>query len=172
MTNTPPTSASTALPSPPETKPASGSLRRIILIAAGGLIGVIVLLFIIALLLAIFTDVRQSGAVIRLIRDLVIIFLGLEGILIILSLAILVLQVAKLVTIVQTEIKPILENTQQTVKTAQATVEFVSANVTGPVVRLSGFLAGASVLIREVFGLRRAIRKTPASDIEKEKPRG
>jgi hypothetical protein len=144
----------------------SGGVRRVILIAAGALIGFIFLLFLIALALAAFTDVQQSGAVIRLIRDLVIIFLALEGILIILSFSLLILQIARLVNLLNTEVKPILENTQQTVKTAQTTVEFVSANVAQPVLRLSGFLAGTSVLFNNLFGLKKAIQRTVEKDVE------
>ncbi len=135
-------------------------LRRMIIIAAAILIGAILLLFVCAVVIAATSNIEQSGTVIRLIRDLVIIFLGLEGILIVLSLAILILQIARLINLLQTEVKPILENTQQTVKTAQTTVEFVSANLTQPVVRLSGFLAGSAVVLREVFGLRKAVRRT------------
>ncbi len=158
MTDKPITNAS-----PAEEKQTSMSgLRRMIIIAAAILIGAILLLFVCAVVIAATSNIEQSGTVIRLIRDLVIIFLGLEGILIVLSLAILILQIARLINLLQTEVKPILENTQQTVKTAQTTVEFVSANLTQPVVRLSGFLAGSSVVLREVFGLRKAIRRTAA----------
>lgn len=165
-----PTTSVTPVSSAPAAPPAGGGLRRIIIIAAAGLIGVLILLFVIALLLAIFTNVEQSGAVIRLIRDVVIIFLALEGVLIVLSLAILVLQVAKLVNLLQTEIKPILENTQQTIKTAQTTVEFVSANVTHPFVRLTGFVSGVSVLLTNVFGIRKVIKRT-VDDVT-DKPEG
>ncbi|GEM_PF-407985 len=145
-------------------KSSGKGLQRVVLIAAGGLIGLIVLLFLLAIGLAVFTNVEQSGAVIRLIRDLVIIFLGLEGILIILSLSILVLQIARLIGLLQTEIKPILENTQQTVKTAQTTVEFVSENVTQPIIRISGFISGASVLIGNLMGLKKVISRTKVKD--------
>ncbi|MDX2162542.1 MAG: hypothetical protein SF162_14560 [bacterium] len=170
MTDTPnPSISAPAAPAPASAGNApSGGLRRTIIIAAGGLIGLIALLFVCSVIIALTTDIEQSGTIIRLIRDLVIIFLALEGILIVLSLAILILQVARLVNLLQTEIKPILENTQQTVKTAQTTVEFVSANLTQPVVRLSGFLAGTSVVLREAFGLRKAIRKTAVNDEQKE----
>lgn len=166
MTDTP-TSAANA-PAPAEKSDSMSGLRRIILIAAAALIGLILLLFLCSVIIAVTTNIEQSSAVIRLIRDLVIIFLALEGILIVLSLAILILQIARLVSLLQTEIKPILENTQQTVKTAQATVEFVSSNLTQPVVRMNGFLAGTSLVLREVFGLRKAIRKTPPQDLHKD----
>jgi len=64
------------------------------------------------------------------------------------------------VNLLQTEVKPILENTQETVKTAQSTVEFMSENLTEPVIRASGFLSGASVMITNLFGIRRAVRNS------------
>jgi len=143
-----------------EEKSSSLNLKRVVIFAAAGLLGAIVLLFILAVVLALTTNLEQSGAVIRLIRDLVIIFLVLEGVLIIFALAILILQVAKLINLLQTEVKPILENTQETVKTAQGTVKFVSENALAPIVRVSSFFAGVSVLLRELFGLRRALQST------------
>ncbi|MCS7072221.1 MAG: hypothetical protein NZM00_11995, partial [Anaerolinea sp.] len=72
----------------PEKHGAAGrSLRRVIILVTGALIGAVLLLFVVAVVIALTSDLEQSSAVIRLIRDLVIIFLALEGILIVLSLA-------------------------------------------------------------------------------------
>ncbi|MBK9749743.1 MAG: hypothetical protein IPO91_23615 [Chloroflexi bacterium] len=142
----------------PQTEQGQGfDIRRIVLIASGVIIGLIVLLFLIALLIS--TGGESVGSVVRVIRDLVIIFLALEGVLIILGLAVLTLQVARLVNLLQTEVKPILENTQETVKTAQGTVEFVGSNLAEPVIAASGFMAGMSVLVGNVFGIRRALKR-------------
>lgn len=142
----------------PQTEQGQGfDIRRIVLIASGVIIGLIVLLFLIALLIS--TGGESVGSVVRTIRDLVIIFLALEGVLIILGLAVLTLQVARLVNLLQTEVKPILENTQETVKTAQGTVEFVGSNIAEPVIAASGFMAGMSVLLGNVFGIRRALKR-------------
>lgn len=147
-------------PALPNSESSSGfDMKRIVLIASAVLIGLIVLLFVLALVLTLVTN-GDFAATIRIIRDLVIIFLALEGILIILSLAVLVLQVARLVNLLQNEVKPILVNTQETVKTAQSTVEFMSNNLTEPVIRASGFMTGATVLVTNLFGIRRALRRT------------
>jgi hypothetical protein len=61
---------------------------------------------------------------------------------------------------------PILKNTQETVKSAKGTVEFVGHNLTEPVIRLNGFLAGISILLRELLGIRRAIRHETADPLE------
>lgn len=151
----------TELPATPpaENESSSGfNVRRIVLIASAALIGLIVLLLAAAIGITIASGGDFAGTV-RTIRDLVIIFMALEGILVILAVSVLTLQVARLVNLLQNEVKPILENTQETVKTAQTTVEFMSDNLTEPVIRASGFLAGLRVLLSNLFGIRRALRR-------------
>lgn len=145
-------------------KQSNWTLRRIVMVAAGVLGGIIILLFVIGVLLALFTDPETTAASIQIIRDVVIIIMGLEFILIIVALAILILQIARLVNLLQNEVKPVLENTQTTVNHAKGTVEFVSTNVTAPIVKTGAFLAGAGVFIREFGGLRRAVR--PSGRVE------
>lgn len=142
-------------------------LRRTVIIGAVALFGLLILLFVIALVLSIVGGDSFAG-VIRVIRDLVIIFLALEGVLIILALAILILQVARLVSLVQTEVKPMLDNTQATISTVRGTVEFMSENLTEPVVRAGGFLAASSVLLRDIFGIRHALKRARNEDKPKE----
>ena len=95
MTDTP------ALPPPTNDSKSGFDLRRMVILGSAALIGLMVLLFVIALVLTLVTG-GDFAATIRVIRDLVIIFLSLEGILIILSIAILALQVARLVNLLQT----------------------------------------------------------------------
>jgi len=156
-----------APPALPEPEASSGfDVKRIVLIASAALIGAILLLFVVALVLTLVTQ-GDFAATIRIIRDLVIIFLALEGILIIVSVAVLALQVAKLVNLLQNEVKPILINTQETVKTAQNTVEFMSENIADPVIRASGFASGFTVMVRDLFGIRRAVpRAEERSEVE------
>ncbi|MBL8134339.1 MAG: hypothetical protein JNL42_20930 [Anaerolineae bacterium] len=135
----------------------SGKLRRNVILGMAGLVAVLTVLFIAMLLLSIVGGESFAGAV-RTIRDLVIIFLVLEGILIILALTILVLQVSRLVNLLQTEVKPMLDTTQSTLSTVRGTVDFMSENLTQPIVRASGFLTGFSVLTSNLFGIRRALR--------------
>lgn len=135
------------------------TLQRIIIIAAAGLGGVIVLLFVIGLLFALFSDVEATAPRIQIIRDVFIIIMSLEFILIIAALAILILQIARIVNLLQSEVKPVIDNAKETVNTAKGTVEFVGSNVSEPVVKTSAFLAGAGVFVREAGGLRRAIRR-------------
>lgn len=163
-------SQSLPLTTPPggeTSSPTTDRLRRMIIIGAVALFGILILLFVIALVLSLVGGDSFAGFV-RVIRDLVIIFLALEGVLIILALAILILQVARLVSLVQTEVKPMLDNTQATISTVRGTVEFMSENLTEPVVRASGFLAGSSVLLRDIFGIRGALKRARKEEKPKE----
>lgn len=155
-------------PTPPPTPaspapPASGgpNLKRIVLIATGALIGIVLLVLIVALLLA-GGDVTTMAPIIRVVRDLVIIFLALEGILIILGLAVLILQVARLINLLQNEVQPVLKDTRETLHSARGTVEFVGDTVTGPIVKAGAFVAGTTSLISSLGGIRKAIRRTAA----------
>ncbi|MBE2185135.1 MAG: hypothetical protein IAE89_17015 [Anaerolineae bacterium] len=157
-------SHSTEKESPSAQQKGTMSLKRVIIIAAGALLGVVVLLFVITLLLAA-NNIEQTEQMIRLLRDLMIIFLALEGILVILALAILIIQIAQLVNIIQNEVQPILENTQEAVETANVTARFVSKNVAGPMVAFSGFFAGLSSLFGNLFGLRRALQYSREDEV-------
>lgn len=155
LTNSSPSASS----SPPAEAREGMNIGRIVLIATGGLIGFIILVFVIALLLS-RGDVTQVGSIIELVRDFVIIFLALEGVLIILALAVLILQVARLINLLQNEVKPVLKNTRETVQNAKGTVEFVSDTVSGPLIKASAFFAGVGSLVGNVGGIRTAMKKT------------
>lgn len=143
---------------PPAVKSGGMTVKRVVMIAAGALGGIVVLLFVVGLLLALFSNVEATAPRIQIIRDIFIIMLALEFILIVLALAVLILQIARLINLLQNEIKPVLENAQDTVNNAKGTVEFVGSNVTEPLIRARSFMAGTRVLVRELGGIRRAIR--------------
>ena len=90
------------------------------------------------------------------IRDIAIIFVALEILILNALLIVLVWQIWRLVKMIQTEVKPIIQDTQETVGTVRGTANFVSANVVDPVVKTSSKLAGwrrsVNVLREEVRG--------------------
>lgn len=83
------------------------------------------------------------------IRDIFIIFLAFESLIIGAALVILVIQVASLINLLQNEVKPILEATTDTVNTLRGTTEFLSENLVEPVIKLNSYLAG----LRKVFDM-------------------
>ena len=83
-------------------------------------------------------------------RDVFIIFMALEMLVIGVAIVILMVQLAVLINLLQNEIRPILESTNQTVNTVKGTAEFLSKNVSDPVIKLNGALAGLKQLINLV----------------------
>ena len=80
--------------------------------------------------------------IIDVIRDLAIIFLALESIVVLVLLSILIWQIWRLMVMLQTEIKPLVRDAQDTVSTVRGTTTFMSENVVTPVMEASSKVAG------------------------------
>jgi hypothetical protein len=89
------------------------------------------------------TDITTTSR----IRDIFIIFMALESLIIGIALIILVLQLATLINLLQNEIKPILNTTNETVNTLRGTTTFLSNNLVEPVIKLNQYLAAIKRLI-------------------------
>ncbi len=87
------------------------------------------------------------------IRDIFIIFMAFESLVIGATLVILILQIAALINLLQNEIKPILDATNKTVHTLRGTTAFLSENMAEPVIKLNSSLAGFQRVL-EIFGLK------------------
>ncbi len=85
-------------------------------------------------------------------RDIAIIIVAFESIVIGILLAILVIQVIRLVRMLRNEVLPILNSTQETVGTVRGTATFVSDHLVQPVVKVSSFTTGVRKAV--TFGLR------------------
>ncbi len=75
------------------------------------------------------------------VRDIFIILMALESLLLGVSLIILIVQLARLMNLLQNEIKPILESTNETINTLRGTTVFISDNLVEPVIKLNSYLA-------------------------------
>lgn len=93
-----------------------------------------------------------------LIRDIFIIFMALETLLVGFVLAVLVFQLARLINLLQNEVKPILESTNETVSTLRGTTAFLSNHVTQPIIQLNGYLAAFQKFV-ELFSLTKGKKK-------------
>jgi nitrate reductase gamma subunit len=127
----------------------SGSTRRIIIL--GSIIGVLV---IIALIVAVFFLFKAPLDTTAHIRDIFIIFMALESLLLGLVLITLIVQVARLTNLLQNEIKPILQSTNETVSTLRGTTAFLSDNLVEPVIKLNEYLAALQQVV-QIFRLGR-----------------
>jgi hypothetical protein len=94
----------------------------------------------------------NHGPTIESLRDVLIIVLALEFCLFGIVLIMLLIMVIRLVTMLEFEIKPILEKTNETVGTIRGTTTFVSQNVVKPVTKASAFMSGVRAGWRALFG--------------------
>ena len=88
------------------------------------------------------------------IRDIFIIFMALESLLIGAALVILIVQFASLINLLQNEVRPILDATNETVNHLRGTAEFLGENVVEPVIKLNGYLAGMQRML-ELIGVKK-----------------
>ena len=87
------------------------------------------------------------------IRDIFIIVVALETLVIGVALIVLVIQLASLINLLQNEVRPILQATSETVNTLRGTAEFLGENVVEPVIKLNGYLAGLKRML-ELLGIK------------------
>ncbi len=87
------------------------------------------------------------------IRDVFIIVVALESLVIGVALIVLIVQLASLINLLQNEVRPILHATSETVNTLRGTAEFLGENVVEPVIKLNGYLAGLKRML-ELLGVK------------------
>ncbi|MBI5032540.1 MAG: hypothetical protein HZB51_18600 [Chloroflexi bacterium] len=85
------------------------------------------------------------------VRDLAIILLAVESLVIGVVLIILVLEIRNLAKMLRDEIKPILESADETARTVRGTTVFVSENLVNPMVRATSFASGVAQAVRILF---------------------
>jgi hypothetical protein len=113
-----------------QTDPTTAKQQRGIIIGA-----VLLLIILIAgIVLAVIAMVNHPDQT-ETIRDIVIIFLAVESLLIGLTLVLLIVQLARLTALLQNEIKPILNSTNETINTLRGTTQFLSNTLVKPVMK-------------------------------------
>ncbi len=108
----------------------------------------------IAFLVAAVWFLLQPTTKTEIIRDIFIIFVALESLVIGAALIVLIIQIASLINLLQNEVRPILSATNETVNTLRGTTEFLSENLVEPVIKLNSYLAGLQKLL-EIVGLKK-----------------
>ena len=107
----------------------------------------VVVLVLAAVIAAAYFLIIQDTQTVAQIRDIFIIFMALEALVIGVALIILITQLAILINLLQNELKPIIYSTNETVSTLRGTVVFLSDNLTEPVIKLNQYLAGIKRLL-------------------------
>lgn len=110
----------------------------------GKLVGIIIAV-VVLLALIIFSLVSLFGAdqaTTSKVRDIFIIIMALESLLLGVALIILIIQIAVLINVLKNEIKPILDTTNETINHLRGTTTFLSNNLVEPVMKMNEYSAG------------------------------
>jgi hypothetical protein len=110
--------------------------QRVLLVA-----GAVALVAFIALIVAALIFLARNPAQTETIRDIFIILMAFESLVIGLALVILIVQLGRLTSLLQNEVKPILESTNDTINTLRGTTQFLSNNLVEPVVKANSSMA-------------------------------
>jgi len=136
------------------------SLKWFAIIAIGGTYGLMLVFFLVGFLIAIFADPLPTADRFASIRDILFILVFFQVGLIVIAVTILVVQVARLVDTVRGEAAGVIDDVKATASTAKGTAQFVGRNVTTPIISVTAFFAGVLAFVREIGGIRSAIRRS------------
>ena len=140
---------------------ASGAVRessgrgitRLIKISA--ILGILLILILLgAGLAAALTAAETWAPFIQIFRDIFVLILILESVVLIAALAILMLQTAGFLIMLKTEIKPILDNARETTRLSKATAQFINTNAVDPLIQIKSFFSGLLAFLRELIRIR------------------
>ncbi|MCI0351116.1 MAG: hypothetical protein L0Z53_16960, partial [Acidobacteriales bacterium] len=100
-----------------------------------------------------------AAAFFRYVRDLITIGLALTSMVIVIGIGILVVQIARLVNLLSTEVKPISDDTKLAVRNVRTTTEFVQKRTVEPIIQTYAFLAGLTTFLLEIVRLSRMLQQ-------------
>ena len=86
------------------------------------------------------------------VRDVFIILLALESLIVVGLLIWLILELRGLTRLLRDEIRPILSSAQETVSTVRGTTTFVSRNLVAPIIKVQGYMAGVRAMVDTLTG--------------------
>jgi hypothetical protein len=122
----------------------------------GILILSIVLIIIAGLVVAVIALVNHPEQT-EALRDVVIIFVAVEALIIGLALILLIVQIARLTSIIQNEIKPLIDSGNETINTLRGTSQFLSDKMVQPVIKINSIFAA----VRRALDLIKSGRSKP-----------
>jgi len=108
-----------------------------------------------ALAIGIYFLARSFPAEIEAVRDLMIVLIAAASCVLGVAVVILLVVVIRLVTMLEYELKPILDDASRTVGTVRGTTSLVSNRVLRPVVRFIGYYSAIRKGVSVLFGRRR-----------------
>lgn len=99
---------------------------------------------------------ETAGPSVRVIRDLLIIVMALEMVVIGAAFVVLLVQVARFINLINNELQPLITATSDTVNTVRGTAIFLSKNLAEPIIAANGALRGVARVIGDADAIRKA----------------
>jgi len=118
-----------------------GIRKQRLLIAGIVLLGIIILGVLVTGIVFLVSPGLTSIETVSRLRDIFIILMALESLLIGFALTILIIQIARLTNLLENEVKPILDSTNETISNLRGTTKFLSDNLVEPVIKLNEIIA-------------------------------
>jgi methyl-accepting chemotaxis protein len=125
-----------------------------VMVVIGMILMIVGLLIVGAVMLAI--NAKTAAPSVRVVRDLLVILMSLEVVIIGAAFTIFLLQLARLINLVRNEIEPLVEAVSETVNTVRGTALFISKNVVEPVTNVTSVVRGLGKVAGDVDAIRRA----------------
>ncbi len=87
------------------------------------------------------------------VRDVAIVLLALESLVIGVLFAVLLIQIRQLIRVLRDEVLPILRSTQETTNTVKGTATFVSEQFVTPLIKVSSYATGTVQALRNLTAI-------------------
>ncbi|MFC2052675.1 hypothetical protein ACFLV7_00025 [Chloroflexota bacterium] len=139
---------------PSEQKELTAEQKKMLVIAI-----IVVVLIVVLIGVSIYFLLQPSTDTER-IRNIFIIFIALASLLVGLSFVILMVQLARFINLLNNEVQPILESTDETVSNLRGTTEFLSDNLVGPVIKMNEYISGILQLFQAIGLARNSSKST------------
>jgi len=114
------------------------------------IIGITFLLMFVTITLLLILLVRNPQLT-QLIRDLMIITLAIEALFIGIVVILATIQITKLIRLLQDDVKPILDQANETISTVRSIANIVNENLTGPILKIVGTLSGTVRFLKMIW---------------------
>ena len=130
---------------------------RVTVAAVAGMVALILIVFVIGLILAL-TDAQGWEPRLEIFKDAALVILSVQCVFIIVAIGVLVIQVARFINLLRSEVTPMTEDVKQSVNNIRMTTSFVGRQVVHPFIWVQSFGFGTLALLRELFAWRRLFR--------------
>lgn len=139
------------------------SLSRVLTFVGVAVVLTFAIVFVLAVVLV---SLNADGVerFISYIRDILTVFVVAQCVLVLTAVSVLVLQFARFINLLGSEVKPITEDVREATQAIRSSAEFVNKQAVKPVIQSATFFTGLKVFLLEVFRFVRLFRKPTKGD--------